>query len=377
MVEGEAMPKQEKREPPSLSFRDAVAGKTIAFVNPTLGDQDDGDSSDEDSQREEDDPLCPIIRLTKEEKAAIREPCGQALIIKVWGKRVGYSFLMRKLCALWRPKGSFEMVAIDNDYFLVKFGSRDDLDYAKFEGQWMILDHYLIVKEWRPNFDPMADKTEKVLVFTLKGRRRSIAYEGLHLVCFNCGTYGHSQDFCPAIVTNAPSETEVSQEVLVKTAAKQNPVEEAMASKPYGSWMVVTKPERCYTQRLGARDQRTGEVAKSQGQSWFQPLDGLRDEDGLEGEAGNMADVVRGDERVAIQTAENKKGSQTVSTTRRQRRANVVVHEKQIANQKEATTTSAAKGKEKENGSHKAQRSGPSRAAEEDEHVVVLGSQGG
>ena len=37
------------------------------------------------------------------------------------------------------------MVALENDYFLVRFTSMDDYVYAKFEGPWMILDHYLIV----------------------------------------------------------------------------------------------------------------------------------------------------------------------------------------------------------------------------------------
>ncbi|XP_019178319.1 PREDICTED: uncharacterized protein LOC109173535 [Ipomoea nil] len=201
---------------------------------------------------------------------------------------------MRKLCALRRPKGSFEIVAIDNDYFLVKFGSKDDLDFAKFEGPWMILDHYLIVKEWEPNFDPMTDKTEKVLVwvrfpclpieyysgiflwkvgdkigcpfrvdhatsqasggrfaricveiditkpllsmFTLEGKRRFIAYEGLHLVCFGCGKYGHAQDSCPATKSCAtPDGNEKGPSMADKEVAVQITVDTEATSKPNGS----------------------------------------------------------------------------------------------------------------------------------------------
>ncbi|XVF63210.1 hypothetical protein PTKIN_Ptkin09bG0069600 [Pterospermum kingtungense] len=54
---------------------------------------------------------------------------------------------------------------MNRDYFLVKFASKVDYDFAKFEGLWMVLDHYLIIKEWSPNFDPSLDVTEKVLVW--------------------------------------------------------------------------------------------------------------------------------------------------------------------------------------------------------------------
>lgn len=57
-----------------------------------------------------------------------------------------------------------ELVAIDDDYFLVKFFLVDDYQFAKYGGPWMILEHYLIVKDWRPNFDPKADKKKRVLV---------------------------------------------------------------------------------------------------------------------------------------------------------------------------------------------------------------------
>ncbi|XVF74310.1 hypothetical protein PTKIN_Ptkin13bG0100200 [Pterospermum kingtungense] len=36
--------------------------------------------------------------------------------------------------ALWRPKSEFEMVAIDNDYFLAKISSVDDYNFAKVSG---------------------------------------------------------------------------------------------------------------------------------------------------------------------------------------------------------------------------------------------------
>lgn len=148
-----------------------------------------------------------------------------------------------------------ELIAIENDYYLARFASMEDCSVAKYEGPWLILEHYLIVKSWMPDFVPFADKTEKTLAwvripclpieyydtnflmrvgklirelmkvdqatgtvsrgkfaricvevditkpllakFKLQNQIRRIEYEGLHLVCFWCGFYGHRKEECP------------------------------------------------------------------------------------------------------------------------------------------------------------------------------------
>ncbi|XP_019160484.1 PREDICTED: uncharacterized protein LOC109157058 [Ipomoea nil] len=384
-------PERPSRDRPPLSFRDAVAGNMMANIDLTLGDLEGDDCySDDENQDEPDDPLCPTIRLTRKEKEIIRAPWRQALIVKVWGKQVGYSFLMRKLCALWRSKGSFEMVAIDNGYFLVKFGSTDDINFAKYEGPWMILDHYLIVKEWEPNFDPMADKTQKVLrrflrkigdkigrpvrvdhatshasrgrfaricveveitkpllsKFTLEGRRRFIAYEGLHLVCFQCGMYGHYAEACPTMKnTGASSEPEQSRALVEKAVATKAAKVADTALKPYGSWIVVTKPERRRQQKPDQSRQRKDGPPGSHSQSRYKPLGILQEDDSLDGEAAEESTDADGG-RPTDKAGEQDGGRNTI-VARTQRRANMVVNEKQIENQKETRQTKEAKGKEK------------------------------
>lgn len=58
-----------------------------------------------------------------------------------------------------------DLVALENDYFLIKFASKEDFVFARDQGPWIILDHYLVVREWEPEFDPMAEKTEKLVVW--------------------------------------------------------------------------------------------------------------------------------------------------------------------------------------------------------------------
>ncbi|XP_031097076.1 uncharacterized protein LOC116001330 [Ipomoea triloba] len=219
---------------------------------------------DEAGEQEDDDPDCPVVKLTKEEKKRMRRRWENTLIIKVLGKVVGYNYLLRRLRTIWNPKSGMDLIAIQNGYFLVRFASVADYEHAKLEGPWTVLDHCLAVKEWEPNFDPMRDETQRLLVwvrfpclpieyydyeflmrvgdmigkakkvdhatsmasrglfarvcvevditkpllarFTLRNKRRTIEYEGLHLVCFKCGMVGHRKEGCK-VVEQQPEET--------------------------------------------------------------------------------------------------------------------------------------------------------------------------
>ncbi|XP_019183629.1 PREDICTED: uncharacterized protein LOC109178450 [Ipomoea nil] len=434
------------KRPPPLSYRDTVAGQIAETRIAPKGDHEGVDelSEDEDSDGEE-DPLCPTIKLTKEEKEAIRAPWRNALIVKVWGKVVGYSLLLRRLCALWRPKGSFELVALDNDYFLVKFGSTEDLEFAKFGGPWMILDHYLIVKEWTPDFDPMTDKTEKMLIwvrfpclpveyynivflqkvgrrigrpiridratsqvsrgrfarmcveiditkpllskFKRRGRTRYISYEGIHL---DCGMYGHNHESCPKKEGPgngvADQRGEGGAQALVVVEQPKENKSESRASlaamgedkAPFGSWMVVTREDKRQRRRPESIHRgRKGEDPVKKVQSRFAPLDNMGGTTDLEnGEAMEQEVEKEMEKQQAGQEATPKEGGYNMGKTRNQRRANVIANEKQIENQPGQAKEQAPVGTVVPS-SRTAHKGSSRRAAEEDAHVVVRGSQGG
>lgn len=210
---------------------------------------------DEEAMNEDDmDPLCPVVPVTREEKERLRRPWRRSLIIKVLGRMVNYSYLRQRLLKMWKLEATFELITLDSKFFLAKFETLRDYDFAKFEGPWMILDHYLVVQEWKPNFDPRDATTNKLLAwvrfpalpveysdddflvtirrnvgrpirvdnttslaskgsfaricveidiskpliskFTLEQKSWPIVYERLHLVCFSCGVYGHRAEQC-------------------------------------------------------------------------------------------------------------------------------------------------------------------------------------
>lgn len=149
----------------------------------------------------------------------------------------------------------------------------------------MVVDHYLVVQRWRPNFDPFVCRVTKIAVWirvsglsleyyniralwrvgnlfgrTLKvdsvtslnsrgkfacicveislrrklipdveigERLYRVEYEGLHLIYVHCGKYDHSKESCTQLAkqnTEQKSKTPVSEEVLVQTTTTHDGV---------------------------------------------------------------------------------------------------------------------------------------------------------
>ncbi|KAL4391613.1 hypothetical protein AHAS_Ahas03G0262600 [Arachis hypogaea] len=59
----------------------------------------------------------------------------------------------RRLEIMWGKNGSIDVIDLGNDFFLVKFYNSEDLDFALMEGPWKILDHYLTIRLWKPDFN--------------------------------------------------------------------------------------------------------------------------------------------------------------------------------------------------------------------------------
>lgn len=74
--------------------------------------------------------------------------------------------------------------------------------------------------------------------FWLKGRIWKIQYEGLKMICFHCGKFGHSEENCS---TNSMEINEVVATAVPEiNATHKATVEE----QTFGNWMLVKKPPR-------------------------------------------------------------------------------------------------------------------------------------
>ncbi|XP_058763130.1 uncharacterized protein LOC131636537 [Vicia villosa] len=241
---------------------------------------------------------CPEIILSEKEEERIAGPWRKGVIVKMLGKRIGYRALENRLNQMWARNGTISVVDLGNDYFMVSFTSDTDHDNALMEGPWLIYDHYLTVREWRPNFCPTSDAIEEIAVwvrisglpleyydarvlsfignrigqtvkvdrntlciergkyarlcvqmdltklllamFSIKGRHYKIEYEGLHRLCMICGRFGHVKDGCGEFqVAHTPRDD--GNTIVQKVndgAANEKPTRED------GPWVVVQKTGR-------------------------------------------------------------------------------------------------------------------------------------
>ena len=304
-----------------ISYRDTLQrnNPNLTFEtrdNPMWIDENQGIESEDDEPVEDDDPLCPTITLTAEEKKMLREPWKNALIIRMFDKGIGYLQLKRRLKAKWALRGDFSLIDIGYDYYVTRFTNMEDYDHVMVNGPWMIGDNYLVIREWVPNFVPEEDKISKLTAwvriprisveyfnkqfllhkigqkigrvlkidsttesvargqytrlcvevdltkpllskFRLNGRVWGIQYEGLKMICFHCGRQGHKEETCE-FNKDRPMAEQTSQPIEQPTKV---PPEAQKAN--YGSWMLVKKPAR----RNNGRQQQQGARASGAVQS--------------------------------------------------------------------------------------------------------------
>ncbi|KAL8142619.1 hypothetical protein V2J09_015651 [Rumex salicifolius] len=163
--------------------------------------------------------------------------------------------MCRKLSELWKPKGKMRIIDLPRWYFMIKFDEDTDYMNVLVGGPWLVFGHYVVIKPWSPNLNPLTDvvtntpawirlmdlpvvfyehnvllqlasavdvpiKVDHRTLFANKGRfaricveldltkplkgtmvingaRTLIEYEGLHTICFRCDHFGNFQTSCP------------------------------------------------------------------------------------------------------------------------------------------------------------------------------------
>nr|POE98606.1 hypothetical protein CFP56_78125 [Quercus suber] len=107
-------------------------------------------SSEEEYESDEDvEPLIEgmaEVRLSKETNSRIWEPWSKALIVKVFGRTVGFNYLTFKINALWRPSDRMDRVNLRKHFFLIRFKSTEDYDKVLRGGPWFVGEHFLAIQ---------------------------------------------------------------------------------------------------------------------------------------------------------------------------------------------------------------------------------------
>ncbi|XP_031095020.1 uncharacterized protein LOC115999304 [Ipomoea triloba] len=197
----------------------------------------------------------PRVTFSKELRKELCSAWKMALIIKYLGKNIHCNVLNQRLPSMWNLQGKMTLIDIGYGYFVARFDSKIDYLHVLLDGPWKIFDNYLVAQRWEPEFRPRTAKLSKMAVWVrlpelpmeyfrddtikailtnvgkplkldkttsiaTKGRFARAAvevdlnkplvsdvllgnsvqlveYEGLHVVCFNCGVVGHREQSCP------------------------------------------------------------------------------------------------------------------------------------------------------------------------------------
>jgi hypothetical protein len=230
--------------------------------------------------------LLPMLHVQESVMEELSLPYKGCLIVKLLGKSIGYNMMKTRLERVWKLNGGFDLMEVENSFFMVKFDEEEDKNKVINGGPWMIFDHYLAFRQWSPNFNAATatiDKTMawiripslnlvyydesllwavasmvgtpvKVDMHTLQVARGKFArlcveidltkpvvgkvgingewyhvqYEGLHVICTQCGCYGHTLKDCTPKHKSLTAEPE---SVVVPTTTAPEVAEETLTDK--------------------------------------------------------------------------------------------------------------------------------------------------
>ncbi|XP_050207401.1 uncharacterized protein LOC126656823 [Mercurialis annua] len=206
------------------------------------------------------------INFSRRVQEELSKPWRRTVVVKLLGRPIGFRNFCNRLENMWNFTQGFDVIDVENDFFLVKLKSDCDVEAVLTWGPWVMLGHYLSVQSWKEDFNcsmgcvqsiqawirlpgmPIHYYNKKVLrfigqmvgkvvkidycteiaergkfariavevdltkplvaQFLIDVRVQKVEYECMPRICFNCGKFGHVKDNCPEIVRIDPKVVE-------------------------------------------------------------------------------------------------------------------------------------------------------------------------
>ncbi|CAN1175843.1 hypothetical protein LINPERHAP2_LOCUS32170 [Linum perenne] len=267
-----------------------------------------------------------MISLHPAFKKELCEAWKNAIIIKVYGKSVGYFYLLNRLQTLWKLEAEMEFLDVGCGYFVAKFSSRGDWLNVISGGPYRIAGCFLALRQWSPDFVPSTERVSSIVAWIrfaelpleyysegplfqlaacvgkplridtqtmlatrgkfarvcvelnldeplmpmvgIEGRWYKIEYEGISNICTTCGCAGHNSENCLREIVKS-GKTEESQPLATEGA----PTDVSSPSAPFGDWMIVQSKNQ---KRRGTRkpgNSRKANAGYGRGTNRFQELE--------------------------------------------------------------------------------------------------------
>ncbi|KAL4291217.1 hypothetical protein GQ457_14G013430 [Hibiscus cannabinus] len=300
---------------------DSGVGKSVTYASVTTKLISDGSkpksttaSIDEEVIILEDDVILnrkekiPSIQFSNRVHDQVDRSMRNAIIVRLFGRTVGFKTLWSRIHALWKPVGELQLIDLDNNNFLVRFTNEGDYTKVLTQGPWTIFGNYLMVQPWSRRFSTSERHPSQVIVWVrlpglpfryytrslfrhiadligtvvkidynteagergkfarlallvdlskpllscirIDGSLQRLEYEGLQNICYDCGIYGHSKEYCAAF------KTSLTENGCGGQLNKNNVEAEVSEDRLFGPWMVVENRRR-----------RTSDVSRSNGGS--------------------------------------------------------------------------------------------------------------
>ncbi|CAN0917927.1 hypothetical protein LINGRAHAP2_LOCUS30580 [Linum grandiflorum] len=96
-------------------------------------------------------PLKPRVDFDDDLEEELARSWRHVLVVKVYGRSVGYYYLSNKLATLWKLMGEWEMLDVGNGFFVVRFQEEDDILDAFVGGPYNIGSAHLSIQKWTPD----------------------------------------------------------------------------------------------------------------------------------------------------------------------------------------------------------------------------------
>lgn len=192
--------------------------------------------------------------------------------------------LANKVQGLWKTTKPFQLMDMENDYYLVKFQDEENYSNVLTKGPWTNFCQYLTVRPGSPSFSTSEEHPTNLVVWVwlprlpeglynkcllraigeaigpvlridyntnnriegrlarltvcvdlrkpliselkINGRTQRVEYESLPNICFECRRFGHSKDLCPHQSFVESKEEDMKEQPVTMVQELQKRVEE-------------------------------------------------------------------------------------------------------------------------------------------------------
>ncbi|XP_052289925.1 uncharacterized protein LOC127899834 [Citrus sinensis] len=215
--------------PPLLSFKDALMPHTQqrSFDDTEMDEEWDFEPGDVIVG---DDGAMPTIKFSQRIHEKLVKPWQKFVVVKLLGRNIGYKVLCNRLKVMWHMIPDFSIGQLVGNVIKIHYHTE-----LRKRGKFARIAVHISLTQ------PLVSQ------FNLDGRIQKVEYEGLLIICYQCGKYGHNRTVCfnrqnlngvnEANSENSPLANESVDKIGVSTVANST-------SERFGPWMVVVRKGR-------------------------------------------------------------------------------------------------------------------------------------